>query len=419
VAGVVLGGVLVQWNLAGWGWRPIFLVNIPVGLAALAAAWFVVPESRSPAALRLDLAGMVLAVTGVLMLVYPLTEGRSLGWPAWTFALMAGSAVVMAVFVVYERWRTRTAGSPLVVLSLFRARSFSAGMTVWAIFFVASGAFFLVWTLYMQVGLGWTPLHAGLTAISFAVGAAAGAGLSVQVFTPRFGRRALMAGALVNAAGIAAYAWLSSHYGPGIHSWQMLAPLAVAGFGFGLIAAALVDLILTDVPVRDAGSGSGVLSTTQQVGMALGYALVGVIFFSLLASGSGHGVNAVTPSLRSQLTAAGIPAPGQAQIIAGFRACVHDRSAATDPTAVPASCQARPAAPALPAAQQRDLQALLTAAGQQANAHNFARTFSATMWYAAGALVVVFLGLFALPRRVRPQDLDTGPPAAERVSLDQ
>ena len=417
VAGVVLGGVLVQWNLAGWGWRPIFLVNIPVGLAALAAAWFVVPESRSPATLRLDLVGMVLAITGVLMLVYPLTEGRSLGWPAWTFALMGGSVVVLAVFVGYERWRTRTVGSPLVVLSLFRARSFSAGMMVWAIFFVASGAFFLVWTLYMQVGLGWTPLHAGLTAVSFAVGAAAGAGLSVQVFTPRFGRAALMAGALINAAGFAGYAWLSSHYGPGIHSWQMLVPLAVAGFGFGLVAAALVDLILTGVPVRDAGSGSGVLSTTQQVGMALGYALVGVIFFSLLASGSGHGVNAVTPSLRSQLTAAGIPAPGQATIIAGFRACVHDRSAATDPTAVPASCQTRPAAAGLPAAQQQELRALLTGAAKLASAHNFARTFSATMWFAAGALVAVFLGLFALPSRVRAPDTGTGLPAAEPVPL--
>ena len=417
VAGVVLGGVLVQWNLAGWGWRPIFLVNIPVGLAALAAAWFVVPESRSPATLRLDLVGMVLAITGVLMLVYPLTEGRSLGWPAWTFALMGGSVVVLAVFVGYERRRTRTVGSPLVVLSLFRARSFSAGMAVWAIFFIASGAFFLVWTLYMQVGLGWTPLHAGLTAVSFAVGAAAGAGLSVQVFTPRFGRAALMAGALINAAGFAGYAWLSSHYGPGIHSWQMLVPLAVAGFGFGLVAAALVDLILTGVPVRDAGSGSGVLSTTQQVGMALGYALVGVIFFGLLASGSGHGVTAVTPGLRSELTAAAFPAPSQATIITGFRACVHDRSAATDPTKVPASCQAGSVASALPAVQQRELQALLARAGLLANAHNFARTFSATMWYAAGALVAVFLGLFALPRRVRAQDTGTGLPAADPVPL--
>ena len=140
VAGLIIGGVLVQWNLAGWHWRPIFLVNIPVGLAALAAAWFVVPESRSPAALRLDLAGMVLAITGVLMLVYPLTEGRALGWPAWTFLLMGGSVVVMAVFVVYERWRTSRVGSPLVVLSLFRARAFTAGMIVWTIFWIALGA---------------------------------------------------------------------------------------------------------------------------------------------------------------------------------------------------------------------------------------------------------------------------------------
>jgi len=151
--------------------------------------------------------------------------------------------------------------------------------------------------------------------------------------------------------------------------------------------------------------------------MAVGYALVGVIFFGLLGSGSGHGVTTVTPALRGQLTAAGIPAPTQARLITGLRACVHDRSAATDPTKVPASCRARPAAPALPAAQQRELQALLAHAGQQANAHNFARTFSATMWYAAGALVAVFLGLFALPRRVRAQDADTGLPAAEPVPL--
>jgi MFS family permease len=416
VAGLLIGGVLVQWNLAGWQWRPIFLVNIPVGLAALAAAWFVVPESRSPAAPRLDLAGMVLAITGVLMLVYPLTEGRALGWPVWTFLLMAGSVIVMAVFVAYERWRTRRVGSPLVVLSLFRARAFTAGMTVWTIFWIALGGFFLVWTLYMQVGLGWTPLHAGLTAVFFAVGAAAGAGLSVQVFTPRFGRSALMAGALLNAAGFAGYAWAGSHFGPGIHSWQMLVPLAVAGFGFGLVAAALVDLILIGVPVRDAGSGSGVLSTSQQVGMALGVALAGVIFFNLLASGSGHGARTVTPTLRSQLTAAAIPAPSQNKIIAGFRACVHDRSAATDPTKVPASCQTRSAAPALPAAQQRELQALLARAGQQANAHDFARTFTATLWYAASILIAVFLGLLALPRRVRSEDTDARLPAAERAS---
>ena len=142
-----------------------------------------------------------------------------------------------------------------------------------------------------------------------------------------------------------------------------------------------------------------------------------MIFFSLLAGGSGHGVTAVTPALRGELTAAAIPAPAQNQIIAGFRACVHDRSAATDPTKVPASCQTRSAHRALPAAQQRELQTLLTRAGLLANAHNFARTFSATLWCVVGALVAVFLGLFALPRRVRTQDTDTGLPAAQPVPM--
>jgi EmrB/QacA subfamily drug resistance transporter len=404
VAGLIIGGLLVQWNLFGLAWRPIFLVNVPVGLAAMFAAWFVVRESRSPTAPRVDLVGMALAVTGILMLVYPLTEGRSLGWPVWTFLLMAGSGLLLALFVAYERRRTRTVGSPLVVLSLFRARPFTAGMVVWLIFWIALGGFFLVWTLYMQVGLGWRPLRAGLTAVSFAVGAGAGAGLSVEVLTPRFGRRVLMAGALLNAVGFGSYAWVGSHYGPAIHSWQMVAPLVIAGVGFGLVVAPMIDLILTDVPVRDAGSASGLLNTTQQVGMALGVALVGVVFFAQLADDSGRGVDAVTISLRERLTATGVPTSDQDGIIAGFRACVHDRSAATDPTKMPASCQIESAQPGSPPADHA--QELLTRAGEQANAHNFSRTFSITLWYAVGILIVVFLGLFALPRRVRARDLD-------------
>src|SRR5262245_30484591 len=259
VAGLILGGLLVQWNLFDLEWRPIFLVNVPVGLATLIAAWFVVGESRSPAASKLDPIGMILAIAAVLMLVYPLTEGRRLGWPAWTFGLMIGSLLVLAVFVAYERYRTRTVGSPLVVLSLFRARTFSSGSALWLIFWVVAGGFFLVWTLYMQVGLGWTPIRAGLTAVSFAVGATAGAGLSVQVLTPRFGRRVLMAGALLNAAAFAGYAWAAYHYGPTITSWQMALPLILAGAGFGLVVAPMLDAVLTKVPIRDAGSASGLL----------------------------------------------------------------------------------------------------------------------------------------------------------------
>jgi EmrB/QacA subfamily drug resistance transporter len=412
-AGLIAGGLLLRWNVAGLGWRPIFLINIPVGLAAMVAGWLVIPESRSPAAPRLDLVGMALAITGVLMLVYPVTEGRALGWPAWTFVLMAGSAVVLVIFIGYERWRTRTAGSPLVPLSLFRARTFSAGMAIWLIFWVALGGFFLAWTLYMQIGLGWTPLHAGLTAATFAVGAAAGAGLSVQVLTPRFGRWVLMAGALLTAAGFAGYAAAGAHYGPAISSWAMIAPLVITGFGFGLVVAPMVDLILTGVPVPDAGSGSGLLSTVQQVGMALGYALVGVVFFAVLAGGSGHGTDAVLPSLHRQLAAAGVPPPDQGRILARFRACVHERSAATDPTRVPAACRVTPtAAPAAAGVRQA-----LARAGGQANAHNFARTFAIVLGYAAGLLVLVGLGMLALPRRMRHRDLDAELLAAQRAEV--
>ena len=356
---------------------------------------------------------MALAITGVLMLVYPLTEGRTLGWPAWTFALMTGSAVVLAIFVGYERWRTRTAGSPLMPLGLFRARTFSAGMAIWLIFWVALGGFFLAWMLYMQIGLGWTPLHAGLTAVTFAVGAAAGAGLSVQVLTPRFGRRVLVAGALLNAAGFAGYAWASAHYGPAISSWAMVAPLVITGFGFGLVVAPMVDLILTGVPVPDAGSGSGLLSTVQQVGMALGYALVGVVFFAGLASGSAQGTDAVLPSLHRQLATAGVPPPDQGRILARFRACVQERSAATDPTRVPAVCRVTP--PPAPAAA--GVRQALARAGLQANAHNFARTFAIVLGYAAGLLVLVGLGMLALPRRMRHRDLDAEQIASQRPEV--
>lgn len=399
VAGPILGGLLVEWDVAGLGWRPIFLVNIPVGIAAVVAGRLVIRESTSPTAPRLDLLGMLLAVAAVVLLVYPLTEGRRLGWPLWCFGMMAGAAVLFVVFLAYERWRTRTVGSPLVVLGLFRATSFSSGMSVWLLFMTALGGFFLVWTLYMQVGLGWTPLHAGLTAVSFALGAAPAAGMSVELLTPRFGRRVLMAGALLNALGFAGYIWVSSHFGLSVTSWQMVGPLVVAGFGFGLVVAPMIDLILTDVPVDDAGSASGLLNTTQQLGMVLGVALVGVVFFGLLDSGSSHGVDQVTPDLRSELTTAGVPPAAQEELVDGLRACVQDRSAGSDPTDVPASCQAAEAQPASP--QEAQVQEVLAEAGAQANAYNFVRAFEHTMLYAVGVLVLVFLGMFGLPRRAR------------------
>ncbi|MGW4088570.1 MFS transporter [Nocardia sp. NPDC004750] len=393
--GLSLGGLLVQWDLFDLVWRPIFLVNVPVGILAFGAAAAVMKESRSPAAPRLDVVGMILAIGAVLLLVYPLAEGRRLDWPAWTFVMMAASAATFAVFVAYERYRARTVGSPLVDLTLFRSRPFAIGLVSWLLFWIGLGGFFLVWTLFMQAGLGWTPMRAGLTAVFFAVGAGIGAGVSVSVLAPRFGRRVLIVGGLVNAAGFGLYGWLATHYGAEIASWQMVFPLIVTGAGFGMVVAPTIDLLLGQVPAREAGSASGLLNTGQQLGTALGVALVGVVFFTQLDHDSARGVDTVAPEVRAELAAVGVPEQAREEILANFRACVLDRSAQVDPTVVPDSCRTS-AEPGSSGVGQ-----VLTTAGIRANAVNFANTLERTLWYGIGVLALVCLGFLALPRSAK------------------
>ncbi|MFE1595336.1 MFS transporter [Nocardia sp. NPDC058705] len=389
--GLALGGVLVQADLFGLGWRTIFLVNIPVGIAGFVAAWFVMSDSKSATPPRLDPVGMVLAVSSVLLLVYPLTEGRRLDWPAWTFVMMGAAVAVFAAFLFYERALTRAGRSPLVDLGLFRSRPFAIGLGAWLLFWIAMGGFFLVWTLFMQGGLGWSPLRAGLTSALFAVGAGVGAGLSVGVLAARYGRRVLMIGALVNAAGFALYGAMGVRYGSEFTSWQMALPLVITGAGFGMVVAPTLDLLLGQVPVREAGSASGLLNTGQQLGTALGVALVGVLFFSALDRDSDRGVESVTPQIRAELAVEGVPVGVQDQIVAGFAACVHDRSAEDDPTVVPASCEPN-------SIGGEAVSRVLGEAGAEANAVNFAESFRHTLFYGIGMLLLVCLGFFALPK---------------------
>ncbi|MFE3618093.1 MFS transporter, partial [Streptomyces anulatus] len=389
--GLALGGVLVQADLFGLAWRPIFLVNIPVGIAGFIAAWFVMSDSKSAKPPRLDPVGMVLAVSAVLLLVYPLTEGRRLDWPAWTFVMMGAALVVFAAFLFYERGLAQAGRSPLVDLGLFRSRPFAIGLGAWLLFWIAMGGFFLVWTLFMQGGLGWSPLRAGLTSALFAVGAGVGAGLSVGVLAARYGRKVLMIGALVNAAGFALYGAMGVRYGSEFTSWQMALPLLITGAGFGMVVAPTLELLLGQVPIREAGSASGLLNTGQQLGTALGVALVGVLFFTALDRDSDRGVESVTPQIRAELAVEGVPMGVQDQIVAGFAACVHDRSAEDDPAVVPASCQPNSVGDAA-------VSRVLVDAGTEANAVNFAESFRHTLFYGIGMLLLVCLGFLALPK---------------------
>lgn len=147
---------------------------------------------------------------------------------------------------------------------------------------MVTGIFFLVWTLYMQIGLGWSPLKAGTTGIPFSIAVSVAAGLSVQQLVPRFGRKVLQAGALVMAVGALTYIWEADRYGTAITSWQMALPLVVMGLGMGLIVAPITDAVLAEVPREHAGSASGLINTVNQLGTALGLGLVSVAFFGAM-----------------------------------------------------------------------------------------------------------------------------------------
>ena len=169
VVGPVLGAVLTNADIAGTGWRSIFLVNVPVGVLAIVAAVKWVPNSISERRPGIDVRGVLVLAAGLLAVLYPLTMGRELGWPVWGYALIAAGVVTLVAFVRHQQRTEREGREPLVALSLYRLRSFGAGSGVHGLLFVAMGATFLCQTVYLQAGLGWTVLHAGLAGLPFAV----------------------------------------------------------------------------------------------------------------------------------------------------------------------------------------------------------------------------------------------------------
>jgi EmrB/QacA subfamily drug resistance transporter len=395
VSGPLIGGLLIQHNLFGLGWRPIFLINVPVGIIAVLAAAVLVRESRAPSPPRLDPAGVGLISVALLLLLFPMVQGRQLGWPAWTFAAMAASAPVFALFVWYEQVKSRRDGSPLVPMRLFRDRGFSAGMAIAVTFFLGIASYGLVLTLFLQLGLGFTPLHAGLTFLPFSLGVLLASAAAARL-APRFGRGVTMAGALIIAAGMAGVIAATNHYGAAVTTWELVPGLVAAGLGLGAVIAPLADIVLARVPRADAGSASGVFNTGLQLGNSIGIAVIGVIFFGMLGSQSGPAASAVAPALRSGIVATGVPAAYTGQIEAKFAACLHDRLVAADPTATPAACRL-PAGEVLPPAAHQ----VLAQVGGAAVRDDFAASLVRTLWFQVGVFLLSFLLMLALPARAR------------------
>jgi EmrB/QacA subfamily drug resistance transporter len=296
-SGQLIGGLLIAANVAGAGWRAIFLINVPVGVAGLAVSRHLLPESRAEQARRVDLGGMVLVTACLVALVLPLVQGQSAGWPAWTWMSFALSAVLLAAFVISQRRLSARGGSPLLDPVLFRNASLRSGLATQLAFWCGQAAFFLVLALYLQQGRGLSPLKAGLVFTILAV-AYLVVSLRAPALTMRFGRDLVFFGALVLAAGDIALWVFVHHYGSGGPLGLLTPGLLLAGAGMGLAITPLTSTVLAHATPETAGSISGALSTMQQVGNALGVAITGAIFYGAV----GHGVATAFERSLVQLT---------------------------------------------------------------------------------------------------------------------
>jgi EmrB/QacA subfamily drug resistance transporter len=282
VLGPILGGALIAADLFGSGWRLIFLINVPLGVTAIIASALLMPESHAQEKTRIDWLGTLLSGAAMVLVIYPLIEGQGKGWPAWTFAMMAVAAVVAAAFVWHLKRRERAGLSPLVTTSLFAKRAYSAGLIVGLALFGTLGGMLLVTSLYLQFGLGFTAIHAGLTMVPLSIGVVIGSGLSGAVLGPKFGRHVLHAGTAVIVTGTLVLAAAVNHCGASATSYELAVPLAIFGVGLGLTIAPFFDIVLAGVDDREVGSASGVLNADQQLATALGVAVIGAIFFRIL-----------------------------------------------------------------------------------------------------------------------------------------
>ncbi|MEV6609591.1 MFS transporter [Kutzneria sp. NPDC051319] len=283
ILGQLVGGLLIAANLFGSGWRPVFWVNVPIGIATLLLAAKLVPESRLPQGRRLDLPGLAALTVAMVLLIVPVVQGRQLGWPLWTWLSLAVSVPAFAVFALVER----RVEAPLVSLRLFRDRSFSVGILLVVVAYAGVNSFFLVLSLMLQDGLGQSALGAGLSyaplAVAFFV-----TSLLAGKLTPRYGRRVLEAGSVIAGLGFVVTMALALTAGPSLTIGLLMPSLVVVGIGNGLLLPQLLNTVLSRVGPNEVGMASGVLSTGQQVGGAVGVAVIGVVFFSALGGPGGH-----------------------------------------------------------------------------------------------------------------------------------
>jgi hypothetical protein len=278
VAGQILGGVLVSADLMGSTWRPVFLLNVPIGIALFVAGLRSLPKGLGEPARSLDLAGVVTLAPAVLALVLPLVLGQSEHWPVWGWACLAGSAVLFGVFALVERQVAARGGAPLISGRLLRLPGVATGVV--ALFFVMAvfGGFFFALALHLQGGLGDSPMRAGLTfapaALAFAL-----VSLNWQRIPARWHLALIISGFAANAAGLLLLAGVFRGGGSG--GWLLMVAVALAGAGMAAAFGPLMTGVVMRVPMADAADATGVIVTVNQLALVVGVATFGTLYLNL------------------------------------------------------------------------------------------------------------------------------------------
>jgi len=383
ICGPILGGLIATADIFGLGWRPIFLINLPVGVVILLCGRAMLKESMSDRPMRFDPAGVIMIAVISVLFMYPLVQGRESGWPPWMIAALIAAVPMLRLFAWYQEVRGPYAS--LVPTTLFHQPAFVIGTVLMVLVYTSFSGVFIIVIWNVQIALGWTPLQTALPMLGWVVGTFV-FGVPAVTFAPKIGRTLLGIGCVIVAGGMIFLGEIIRTEAGDLQAWHLFAGLTATGCGLGLVVPILVDLVLAGVPPEDAGAGGGVANAVLYFAAAAGIGLAGVLFFGEVGRGGAH-AEALVPQMRADLSAQAIPASQQEQILATFRACFRERAIALNPDENPASCRTPQAAdPAV-------INALARAAED-----NFADATSTTLRYqAAGFLLSVLLAPL-LPR---------------------
>jgi EmrB/QacA subfamily drug resistance transporter len=279
ILGPVVAGLLVDGDLLGTGWRMVFAINLPLGLFSLIAGAKALPSRGGRGQGGLDVLGALIAGAGMFLLVFPLIQGRERGWPASTWQMLSAAVLTLGAFTWYQMSRQSSGKVPLVQLSVFAKRSYTAGVGFVVVFFGAVVGFSLAVGLFLQLGLGQSPVRASVTMAAWAAGAFLGSGFGATMMV-KLGRRLLHIGLSFMAIGlILLFAVFSQGVG-NVSGLKLALPMMVYGIGMGMIFVPLFDIIMGEVKDREVGSASSMLESIQQLGACLGVAALGTVFFT-------------------------------------------------------------------------------------------------------------------------------------------